>query len=340
MDAKITKKRLGHMLSYDWIKIVALVAALIVGWWFIFSATSTKITPAQEFTIFNYTGTYSGERYSALVQGVQKDDVFSYDILKVNAFDVTGGKAETETVLSTRLQTDEGDILFAANTTEGVDEETMKYPTDTDETYTPTYLQQFLTTHYYAAAELADSETGLIARMNAYLSPFFVGGLTEDAPVDESAVKTAFHKRIKQLNDKRFKTDKQKAKGLHQEIERIEKLRESYFAFLDYLDRGVIRLEETSYYLRYYDGKVVKRTGAFAVNLSPDKENETLKNVAYYYKTETDDDGFTHSVKSTENMCVVLLDVVGEKYDYSVYETVSFLCYLVEHYVEEKPAQN
>ena len=30
MDAHISKKRIGHMLSYDWIKIIAIAAAAII----------------------------------------------------------------------------------------------------------------------------------------------------------------------------------------------------------------------------------------------------------------------------------------------------------------------
>ena len=30
MDAKITKNRVGHLLSYDWIKILAICAAVVV----------------------------------------------------------------------------------------------------------------------------------------------------------------------------------------------------------------------------------------------------------------------------------------------------------------------
>lgn len=333
MDAKITKKRLGHMLSYDWIKIVALVVAAIIFWWLIFSVASTKITPAQEFSIFNYTGTYSGDRYSALVSGVKKDGALSYDILKVNAYDVTGSGGESEAIISTRLQTNEGDIVFVANSKDGVNEEKMQYPTDTDATYVPTYLQQFLTSYYYAATEIKEGENSLLSRMNAYLSPFFQGEFTKDALIDEEAVKTAFYKRIKQLNDKRFKTAKQKKKGLQQELARVEKLRESYFDFVDYLDKGIIALEQTYYYEQYYDGTVVKKTGNFAVNLSPGKDNPKLRNIAYYYKTVLDEEGFEQHVPTTENMCAVLVDVVGKKYDYSVYETVSFICYLVEHYV-------
>ena len=54
MDAKITKQRLGGMLSYDWFKIVAVAAAVILGWSLVLTMTATRITPAQQFTVFNH----------------------------------------------------------------------------------------------------------------------------------------------------------------------------------------------------------------------------------------------------------------------------------------------
>ena len=53
---KITKKRLNILLSYDWIKIILLAVAAILVWSLIFTMTATRVTPAQNFTIFNYTG--------------------------------------------------------------------------------------------------------------------------------------------------------------------------------------------------------------------------------------------------------------------------------------------
>ena len=74
MDSKITKKRLSLMLSYDWVKIILTIAGLIVVWAFIFSATSTKITAAQQFSVYNYRGNnnLSREFYDNLEKGFKK----------------------------------------------------------------------------------------------------------------------------------------------------------------------------------------------------------------------------------------------------------------------------
>ena len=59
MDAKITKTRLSRLLSYDWLKIVGVIAGVILVWSLIFTMTATRITPAQQFHVLNYVGNYS-----------------------------------------------------------------------------------------------------------------------------------------------------------------------------------------------------------------------------------------------------------------------------------------
>lgn len=336
MDAKITKKRLGHMLSYDWIKIIAVAVAVIVAWWLIFSVAATKITPAQEFTILNYKGSYTGSKYSALVNNTKKNGVFSYDVLEVNSYDLTLNGSEMDTVLSARLETNEGDAMFTTSDPDARDED-KEFSKPDGTTYHPTYLEGFLTSYYYSAEELGDEETGYLKKAEAYLAPFF-GGDVANGVLDEAAAEKEFSARIKRLNDKRFKTKKEKAKGLEQEKERLEKLRKSYLDFRSYLDDGCIVLEEVTFYVYDYNGNVIEKTGKYAVNLSPRKENERLSDVSYHYRKEVDDEGVSHNVKSTKDTCVLLLNVAGEKYQYSVYETMSFVCYLVENYVLEKAA--
>ena len=80
MDAKITKQRLSHLLSYDWLKIVGLIAVAILVWSLIFTMTATRITAAQQFTVINYTGNaaLTGREFSTTFQKFHRDGVFSY----------------------------------------------------------------------------------------------------------------------------------------------------------------------------------------------------------------------------------------------------------------------
>lgn len=332
MDAKITKKRLGHMLSYDWIKMIALAVAMILVWSLVFSCASTKITPAQEFYVYNYAGTYTGNGYSGFLKDLKKDGGLSYDVLEVNSFDLTSAGNEMNTVLEARLQTNQGDIMFAQK----LADEKAEYPTDGEETYHPNALQKFLTAYPSTVMEIADEKTGLLARMNAYLSPFFEGELTsESATLKDEVVESEFLARVKRLKDKRFRSDKQKKSGVEQEKERILTLRKNYIDFLSYVEEDIIRLEEVEFYAYNYDGTYVKRSGTYAVNLAPVKEGKDykeLQNVVYGYKKVTEEE-VTKDVRTSEDMCVMLLDVAGSKYEYSIYETISFVCKIVEGYL-------
>ena len=42
MDAKITKERLGLLLSYDWIKIACICIAAVAAWLLLFTSTATR----------------------------------------------------------------------------------------------------------------------------------------------------------------------------------------------------------------------------------------------------------------------------------------------------------
>ena len=68
MDNKITKKRLAEMLSYDWIKFIALGLAAVFVWLMIFTFTATKITTTQSFAIFNHksNATLTSDFYTLL----------------------------------------------------------------------------------------------------------------------------------------------------------------------------------------------------------------------------------------------------------------------------------
>lgn len=52
MDTKITKKRLNDHLSYDWIKYVAIFAAALILFWFLYDVGAKKPTSAQNLEIY------------------------------------------------------------------------------------------------------------------------------------------------------------------------------------------------------------------------------------------------------------------------------------------------
>ncbi len=198
MDAKITKKRLNILLSYDWIKIILVAVAMIVLWSLIFTMTATRVTNAQNFTIFNYTGTSANSRFNSYSSTLKEKGVFSYEILEISATDITTGQNYSETLLQTRLSVGEGDALFAAN----VENPDTEYANTEGNAFHPTYLQQFLYGYYNIAAEM----DVYLEEMEEYLNGYY-GGDYAKGEADKQKIETDFRARIKQTKDKRFKKE-------------------------------------------------------------------------------------------------------------------------------------
>lgn len=331
MDAKITKKRLNLFLSYEWIKVVALIVGVIVLWSLIFTTTATRITPAQQFTIFNYMGTNATMRFGEIDGDLKRKNVFSYDVLSVTPTDVNAAGKEGATLMQTRLMTNEGDALFVGGKVEFKDAE---FVDDQGKPYTPTYLQQFLTAYQGYACELTGEE-GYLARMESYLKKFYGESLREEnATLDMETVEKVFRERVKTQKDKRFKKESEIKKGIKQEAERLALYRKNLLKFEENCQNGYIALEETTLYLNGKNG-IEKKTGVYSVNLCPDKRMANLRDIVYYTVTETDSEGIEHkNVPTAADMQLVLLDTAGSKYEYSLFENIALVNYLVEKYCD------
>jgi hypothetical protein len=324
MDAKITKKRLGLMLSYDWFKIALAAVALIVAWVLIFTSTATRLTTAQEFTVLNYTGTTAGSGFTNLKN---KTDWFSYDIQKVIATDASAAGNDAVTIMQTRFATHDGDAVIVADTTEGM-KGVIEYEDaqGQKQTVTPTHLQAYLMRYVDYTAKL-DGEDGYFARMESYLAQYYALPFAENAQPDKQKIETDFRARIKKLNDKRYKNETQIKAGVQDEIQRIEMIYQSLFTFYAYLDAGYIALEETTYYQMDKTGKTEAVTGVYSINLAKNVNRAELRQLAYYSLSEQD------NAPSSENLNIVLLNVAEEKYSYGNYESLIFINKIVETYI-------
>ena len=320
MDAKITKKRLNILLSYDWIKIILLAVAAILVWSLIFTMTATRVTPAQNFTIFNYTGTSVTDRFNSY-SSLKGKDVFSYEILEISTTDITTGKNYSETLLQTRTATEEGDALFAAN----VENEEVSYADPNGEAYHPTYLQQFLYSYYSIAAEMDK----YLEEMEVYLDNYYNGDYKAGV-ADTAKIEQDFRARIKRFKDKRFKNETPIQKGLKDELTRIENYRKALVDFNGYLEDGYVELTETTLYLKNSStGETLTLTGKYSINLCPDERMKNLNNDVYYYKTVKDENDEEKTVPTAEDINIVLLDFHNDKYAYSRWEGLCFVNYLI-----------
>lgn len=316
MDAKITKKRLSRLLSYDWIKIVALAVAAIVVWSLIFTMTATRITPAQQFTVFNYYSNNALENgFYNVYNKTFLDGKFSYEVIETNVNDLTtGGRDYAGTLLEARLGTDEGDVMFIPNIN---DPSTKVEPTveGGEPTYT-TYMQGFFNNWYYYIADVDEYLNG----MRAYLSAYYTDGDEVennnyiDGTMNKEKVRADFFARINRNKDKRFKKSDEIEAGVLQEYDRIEKYAVALKQFEAWIADGTVTL--TNLQVLDKDGNAI-RDGNFAVNLCPEGgKTEKLKEQVFYY---TED-----NAKTAKNMHLMFFNLAGVE-DSFEYESLLYV---------------
>ena len=282
MDSKITKKRLSAMLSYDWVKIILTAVGIILLWSFLFSATSTKITNTQLFTVHSYTGntTLTSTNFGkTLDKAFGNDKVFSYEVIETGYYDYSTTGSETNTLLTTRLSVGEGDVIFlspAKNPSSGVKLE------GSDELVYTTYSQQFIDDYFYFIYNFDKDEEGNFTRtsyfgeMELYLEEFF-GENWETGELNEEKVESTFRARIKKKKDKRFKTKAQIEQGIRWEIERLEKYRSALLETYAYFDAGLLKTET---YTIIDSVTEETATHSYALNICPDEDKaKNLKNI-------------------------------------------------------------
>jgi hypothetical protein len=144
MDAKITKYRLSRMLSYDWLKIVAIAVAVIFAWVLIFTMTATRITTTQSFVVYNYMGNMpvSNTKFYTAYDKAFNSGVFSYEVLEVECYDLPANAEYAYTVLDSHLAADEGDVVLVAD----IDNKARPYTKDGKTLY-DSYVQTFIGTY-------------------------------------------------------------------------------------------------------------------------------------------------------------------------------------------------
>ena len=340
MDAKITKTRLSRMLSYDWVKMVGFVVVAIVVWSLIFTMTATRITPAQQFTVFNYAGnvSFSSTNFYDSYEKAFRNGVFSYEVIETNDNDLTVSEDMVNTLLEARLATDEGDVIFAANVN---DPDSATVNEETGETTYTTYMQKFVSGWYYYLADLdPESENGYFKQMEKYLGQYYTDWMDETT-LNEQAVEDAFRARIKKNKDKRFKKAAEIEQGVADEIERIEKYRDALENFYSYVDKGYVTFTQVE--IPSYTEGEEPQLKTLGVNLCPNTETMgELKNIACYQTTvvETDEDGKeTEKIRVTaENMNVLFFDLKGVEEGFQ-YESLLYVNYVIESSCSELTAK-
>ena len=348
MDAKITKKRLGLLLSYDWIKIVGICVAAVLVWALLFTTMATRPTNGQKFDMFLYPGVRLNNKIDTeTVHTRDENDMLSYDILD---FSSTALSTDTmDTIMQTRFAASEGDVLFAAD----------EAPTTDDGGKITAYngLDDFVNRYSGYAVWLGadgkpfDSPTGGGQKSNYftdcenYLKKFYnvkykiVDGKEvidwANSTLDEQKVRANFDNRMQ--GDKRYKTEAQREAGRLKEIERIQNLCRAFVNVTKWVavdENGEpvdanspisIRTTELEVDLDD-DGAAENIEWQFAFDLS---NITNLTDFVYYYDEEA-------SAGTRENLCMVVLNTGSYGDEDLRYEPFLLLDYLVKTYAPEK----
>ena len=322
MDAKITKTRIAHMLSYDWLKIIGLGLALILFWNLIFTITSTPVQPSQQFTVFNHHANraLSDDFYYDL-SDVVNDGTFSYEVLETTTNDLAKSGEYTSLMYSVRLQTDEGDVMFIPKL---VDPSTA-YEENGETKYESDYLQSFLQGNRAYLYDLdPEKEGGYFYELKAYLNGYYEN-YNDAETIDREKIARDFIARAKKKKDKRFKTEEQLVSGAQKEVERIQKYRDALVKLEDFLARGIVAFEdvETTSGEHQFQGK-------FALNICPNEDTMgELKKYASYAETGVDEEGKETLKNTAKDMCVMFFNTKGTEESFE-YESLLYVVHMIE----------
>lgn len=341
MDAKITKKRLGLLLSYDWIKIIGICVAAVLVWCLLFTTIGTRPSNGQRFEVYLYPNVRLSDSVDeGTFHADNENGALSYDILDFSANSLTDDAKDT--VMTAHFAAGQGDVLFAAEQDPTVSE-------GTNEIAAYNGIDDFISRYYgYAAwldpsgaqGELTDSEGETHVLDNyftdcaAYLDKFYDNGWEDADSLNEQKVRDNFDVRMER--DKRFKNEAQRELGRQKEIERIQNLRDAYEKVMEWLavDEDGNPIDENSP-IRV-KGRPIK------LDMDGDGTRETTFEMQYAIDLSniTDLTEFISAPNESGNytgngMHMVILNTGSSREEDLRYEPITVLEYLVRTYAPE-----
>ena len=323
------------MLSYDWLKIVGVIAAVILVWSLIFTMTATRITPAQQFHVLNYVGNYTfGDPFYKMYQGAK--NALSYEVMEYKSEDFAANKEYVSTLMTARLSTYEMDVMFVAD----IANPKTAYEDENKETqYKHTYLETFIADYGYRCFDLSDptlegNEKSYFKQMEIYLNAYYSGDWTQEDNLQEELVERDFRARVKTNKDKRYKKESQILAGIEKDIGRIKLYRDGLEQFYQYVAEGYIAYETVEFDYTRGDKTTDHYKGSYSLNICPNEKMENLKEYVGYYDEIIEEDGSKTYVKNATNMNVVFFDFGNKVEEGFEYENVLFINHLVKTCIE------
>lgn len=261
MDNKITKKRLSHLLSYEWIAMVALIVLCVVLVEFFYSVAGVKLTAGQHFKIF-YDQNVSYTNSDRLLTHLKNQNTFSFGVYEATSEE---GKKEFN-VIGYRVTTSEGDIIITddfLSTKEGASKY-VRAKTMVDDMSIYDLDELLIDTKAYLKSFLTD-ENGDIYNTQDYSS---------------QKIEDNFRKRVK--GDNNYRSEGQVLAGVEKEKQRIFRLIEEVKDFEKVL---ALNEEYFFYYTKYeqaYRLTDETRDAALKENLKGGFEAQKAQNLDKY----------------------------------------------------------
>ncbi len=302
MDARITKQRLSNMLSYDWLKILGVIAAAATFLSIFFVTIATRATEGQKFYVYAYNGLEAGADFHVFDETALSKNVFSYEILEPGSELFSNDTKYGDSVFTARRYAGEGRVMFISDKRE---------EKDGKENSPLIELVGGLLSDAGTENESSDlflNAEEFLKDTRAYLVRFF-GEDLEGEP-DEAETYKAFIDRNKR--DNRFRSESKKQAGVVSEKKRLKKLRDDYLKV-----EGAMGTK-----LSYATCASEKKT--YNVGFSMRELN--LTPFVYYTADENGE-----RVKKSEDIVLCIFNN-GDREGDLKYETVSFLSYLLETY--------
>lgn len=326
MDARITKQRLGNLLSYDWLKMLVTIAIFVFLVVLLFTMTATRVTNAQTFTVYAYTDVSAGRDFNSLADKLKNENVLSYDILETTAEKFT--EDSQYDMLSLRRSTGEGNVMFISDV--------WTYKTDEDGNYLDDKgnvvgsaedaaveeVSTLFSLAMGAASKSVEDGYGTVYDTRFYLQScrdylvsFFGEDLENNSTPDENKVRASFLER--NSGDKRYRSDASREQGIADERKRIADLREDYLFVMGLFENG------TYSHTEYTDENTQGETFTSALGVNIGRLNN-ISDLAYY--TGSDDKAHTDALN------LVFFYNNYHSANGMLYEGVTFLRYLYEEY--------
>lgn len=315
MDNRITKKRLNHVLSYEWVFMIFILVAVIIVWELVYSWVAVKPTPGQQFRMF-YDYTVSSDQTFAFEDMLIESDTFSYEVLSIEHENVL----QDSNVLSVRHELGICDAIITD----------VKDVSKEDQDFLVTRAGSLIDN--YGALSVDD----LILNAKTYLDSLSVDGVLSD-----QLIESEFRKRM--VGDNRFKTEESILKGLEEEKARIEKIRENVVtmeAFLEYDIERVNQGKESVFYnYKRYSQALSQASGNNKLYIENLIESEKTENYGIKFwlleggakKPTTYFSSLLTSDITCENLVLLVFDMTEHKKELQ-HETLSFVATLVRQF--------